>query len=159
MLSNIRAATTSIDVCMHVLTLPQFIRILHRKHTDGVRVRVIVDGTMSEGRASGSATIAEHGIPMRKSPVDSLGLMHHKFIVVDVQLAMSGSLNWTNAGIRNHESICSSSDSSCVSLFSAEFERLWHLFDERTLSGSQQFPFRQRSRHEQLNADMELVLQ
>lgn len=50
--------------------------------------------------------------------------MHHKMAVIDGNLVVSGSYNWTNGGTsKNDENLLVLDDVAPV--FGAEFERLW----------------------------------
>lgn len=52
-------------------------------------------------------------------------LMHHKFLIIDEKIVVSGSYNWTyNAEFRNRENILSSTDSNIIQQFINEFESL-----------------------------------
>ena len=54
-----------------------------------------------------------------------LGLMHHKFCVIDKEIAITGSYNWTYyAETRNMENILITDDVNIVSQFEKEFDRL-----------------------------------
>lgn len=53
------------------------------------------------------------------------GLMHHKFCVIDGQMAVTGSYNWTYyAETRNSENIVVIEDAAIASLYCREFARL-----------------------------------
>ena len=55
----------------------------------------------------------------------NIGLMHHKFCVVDEKIAITGSYNWTYyAETRNVENIVISDNNEIIRLFSLEFQRL-----------------------------------
>lgn len=54
---------------------------------------------------------------------DSSKLMHHKFIVIDDKIVVSGSYNWTyNAEFRNDENIIAIEDNEVSEQFRSEFE-------------------------------------
>lgn len=54
-----------------------------------------------------------------------LGLMHHKFCVIDQEIAITGSYNWTYyAETRNMENILITDDVNIVNQFAQEFDRL-----------------------------------
>merc|ERR1719244_1359562 len=58
----------------------------------------------------------------------STGLMHHKFAMIDNNMLLNGSFNWTGqAVLKNNENIIVSSNTTLVSRFAGEFERLWQL--------------------------------
>lgn len=54
---------------------------------------------------------------------DSSRLMHHKFIIIDNKIAISGSYNWTyNAEFRNKENIISTDNQEIIEQFKSEYE-------------------------------------
>ena len=54
-----------------------------------------------------------------------LGLLHHKFCIIDGEIVITGSYNWTYyAETRNMENILITDDSRTVSLFKQEYNRL-----------------------------------
>nr|KAG5713774.1 hypothetical protein BaRGS_024401 [Batillaria attramentaria] len=58
--------------------------------------------------------------------------MHHKFVVVDDQLLINGSFNWTrNAITGNQENVIVTNHTRVVGAFKAEFEKLWEQFDPK----------------------------
>ena len=64
--------------------------------------------------------------------------MHHKFVLVDGQLLINGSFNWTRAAITgNQENVIVTNHRTMVCAFQAEFERLWQQFDPRNLFGTE----------------------
>ncbi|MDO9153001.1 MAG: phospholipase D-like domain-containing protein [Paludibacter sp.] len=51
-------------------------------------------------------------------------LMHNKFCVIDQQVVINGSYNWTNKAKQNHESITVIQDAELAYQFAIEFEQL-----------------------------------
>jgi phosphatidylserine/phosphatidylglycerophosphate/cardiolipin synthase-like enzyme len=51
-------------------------------------------------------------------------LMHNKFCVIDEQIVINGSYNWTNKAKQNHESITVIQDTELAYQFLSEFEQL-----------------------------------
>lgn len=59
----------------------------------------------------------------------SHGFMHHKFCIIDTNVIISGSYNWTYyAETRNLENVIISTDSNTIDSFAKEFSRLSSLF-------------------------------
>lgn len=55
--------------------------------------------------------------------------MHHKFVIVDEEILITGSTNWTmSAFFGNFENILVTNQSSLVGPFLKEFDRMWHAF-------------------------------
>lgn len=63
--------------------------------------------------------------------------MHHKFALVDDELLLSGSFNWTRQAITgNHENLLLTADPDVVDLYVREFEKLWDYFEPRGIDVS-----------------------
>ena len=85
---------------------------------------MIVDDRMAQMTSSKAFKMTEEGVEVRMD--QSQFHMHHKFALVDDQVLMSGSFNWTVQAQRsNRENLHISSDSSMISAFRGEFDRLW----------------------------------
>lgn len=57
--------------------------------------------------------------------------MHHKFVIIDKKLLITGSANWTmQAFYGNSENIIITNDNNIVSQFVVEYDRLWLRFSE-----------------------------
>jgi mitochondrial cardiolipin hydrolase len=60
--------------------------------------------------------------------------MHHKFVVIDGRLLVTGSFNWTRQAIMgNRENLIVTDLPELVSSYLSEFEQLWNLFDPKVL--------------------------
>jgi cardiolipin hydrolase len=58
--------------------------------------------------------------------------MHHKFLVIDGRLLITGSFNWTRqAIIGNNENLVITDHADLVSAYCQEFDRLWQTFDPK----------------------------
>ena len=76
----------------------------------------------------------------------SSNFMHHKFVLVDGQLLINGSFNWTrNAITGNQENVIITNHKKVVGAFQAEFEQLWQQFDPRNTFDTE---LNRRKRHE-----------
>jgi phosphatidylserine/phosphatidylglycerophosphate/cardiolipin synthase-like enzyme len=73
----------------------------------------------------------KHGVDLSKVPHTLInkgkrgGLMHDKFCVIDNQIVITGSYNWTNnAETRNDENVTIENDPDQATKFSEEYRRL-----------------------------------
>ncbi|KAJ8318460.1 hypothetical protein KUTeg_003551 [Tegillarca granosa] len=58
--------------------------------------------------------------------------MHHKFVVIDNEILINGSFNWTRQAITgNQENLVVMNDPEIVQQFQTEFENMWTEFDPR----------------------------
>ena len=63
--------------------------------------------------------------------VSFVGIMHHKFCIIDKHICMFGSFNWThNANIRNIEDLNICDEVEFVNNYLLEFKALWNLSKE-----------------------------
>ena len=114
-------AKVSIFLAVAWITNDRIVKILKEKHEQGLDVCVIVNRD-----AINEKNLPDFGdIPVYSKRGDRGGIMHHKFCVIDNQLALSGSYNWTNnAEFRNDEDISTERDGSLVSEYTLEFKKL-----------------------------------
>jgi phosphatidylserine/phosphatidylglycerophosphate/cardiolipin synthase-like enzyme len=91
---------------------------------NGVEIRIISDNFKVEDTGSDIEDLSRVGIPVKLDTTDNH--MHHKFMIVDNKIVLTGSYNWTrSAALYNQENILSMDDEEVVSKFSNEFEKLW----------------------------------
>ena len=101
--------------------------ILISTHQAGVIVRVVTNDEQLMFSGTQVNRLRRVGIQVR---VDTTAfLMHHKFVVVDGELLMSGSLNWTTQALcGNQENIIVTSEPKLVQPFTNQFEILWNQY-------------------------------
>jgi len=117
----------TIDVCVFTITDDSAANILIDLHKKGIKVRVITDDDQSASNGSDIQTIKKSGIPVKmdSSPYH----MHNKYAIIDGQVLLNGSYNWTTtANTKNNENIIITNNKKLVSSFSNYFEQLWKQF-------------------------------
>ena len=120
----LRAARTSVDVCVFTVADDRISEELVRVHRRGVAVRVLTDDHKARDAGSDVPRFAQEGIPVRTD--GNPGHMHHKFAIFDGRVLVNGSFNWTrSASLSNQENIVALSEPGLLASFSREFERLW----------------------------------
>ncbi|MCX5839361.1 MAG: phospholipase D-like domain-containing protein [Deltaproteobacteria bacterium] len=93
----------------------------------GVKIRVLLDRENARKAYSIDEWLAGEGIDVRFIEVAG-GSMHHKFILIDGKILMTGSYNFTNESeFRNHEAAIFTNNKALIQSFAAEFDRLWNL--------------------------------
>lgn len=114
-------AKVSIFLAVAWITNDRIVKKLKEKHEQGLEVCVIVNRD-----AINEKYHPDFGdIPVYTKRGDGGGIMHHKICIIDNQLALSGSYNWTNnAEFRNDEDISTERDGSLVSEYTLEFKKL-----------------------------------
>lgn len=80
------------------------------------------------------ACLKEAGIEIKSNKKGTGALMHHKFLIIDDSLLLSGSFNWTSkAVVSNYEAVTVTSDRSLVEPFISQFDQLWDEFNAHAL--------------------------
>lgn len=124
-ISQIRKARSSIKICVFTISDNEISKEIIAAHRRKISVKVITDNDKSFDRGSDIETIFKSGVPLKIDQTDDH--MHHKFCIIDKQLLLSGSYNWTrSAAERNHENILLTEESSVVKAFLGEFDSLWN---------------------------------
>lgn len=123
----ITAAKRTVQVCVFTITDDDIVSALVQADQRGVTVKVISDNDKAHDLGSDINYLQNKGIAVALD--NSSAHMHHKFMIVDSNILLNGSFNWTRSASRyNQENIVVSYDESLITAFSAEFERLWKAF-------------------------------
>ncbi len=121
-LNALDGARVSIWVAMAWFTNETLFNKLLEKRSQGIDVKLAIydDGVNRT-----------HGVDFSRIPHTLIrraprgGLMHNKFCIIDNQIVITGSYNWTNnAEFRNAENVTIERDPLQASAFSEEFRRL-----------------------------------
>lgn len=130
----IRQARRSIDIAVFYLTHKELAQDLIDAHRRGVRVRVILDATGAGNEYSKHDVLRLAGIPVKVE--DFGGKMHAKSAVIDGEILIGGSMNWTNAGTRsNDENTLLVRSNALAAQYAAWFEQVWARIPERWSRG------------------------
>ncbi|XP_050032863.1 uncharacterized protein zuc [Dermacentor andersoni] len=128
---TLTSAERTLDVCVYMITCDTLGDAILSTHRRSRTVRVITEDEGSDSPDSQIGRLREAGIPVRVNNQTSF-LMHHKFALVDREVLISGSFNWTRQAITgNHENLLMTSEPDLVDAYTQEFERLWELFKPR----------------------------
>ena len=120
----INEAYTQLDICVFTISDDRISRAIVEAMKNGVEIRIISDNFKIEDTGSDIEDLSRVGIPVKLDTTDNH--MHHKFMIVDNKIVLTGSYNWTrSAALYNQENILSMDDEEVVSKFSNEFEKLW----------------------------------
>jgi phosphatidylserine/phosphatidylglycerophosphate/cardiolipin synthase-like enzyme len=115
-------AEVSIIVVMAWFTNDALFQKLVEKHKQGLDVKLAIydDGINKK-----------HGVDITQFPHKKIkrgqrgGLMHNKFCVVDNQIVITGSYNWSdNAEFRNDENVTVENDPKQATKYSVEYRKL-----------------------------------
>ena len=120
----INEAYIQLDICVFTISDDRISRAIVEAMKNGVEIRIISDNFKVEDTGSDIEDLSRVGISVKLDTTENH--MHHKFIIVDKNIVLTGSYNWTiSAALYNQENILSTDDEEVVSKFSNEFEKLW----------------------------------
>jgi phosphatidylserine/phosphatidylglycerophosphate/cardiolipin synthase-like enzyme len=120
----IDSAEKYVHVAIYSFTLDSLGDALIRARDRGVDVKVVVENEQVEVKGSEYEKLLEAGVDVRLD--GNQYLMHHKFIVVDGRVVVTGSYNWSySAEERNDENMIVVSNPDVARLYEAEFQRVW----------------------------------
>lgn len=122
----IDSADSSLDILAYSFTNNRLADAILRAQDRGVRVRMLFDEDQTHESGSDYGFLRQSGVEARLD--GSPELQHNKVILVDGEVTVSGSYNFTRSADRsNDENIVIVHDPSITSLFTAEFERLYEM--------------------------------
>lgn len=134
-ISRIENSENYIDLCIYTFTNRKLAYALANAKKNGIKVRVIMDhrSDRSNHAFTKSGFLRANGIEVKimkgreaQSKNDWDGLMHHKFAIIDGNILLTGSLNWTASAIsKNHENLMILENCDIIESYINEFERLW----------------------------------
>ena len=112
------------DICVFTITDDRLADAILDAHRRGVAIRIITDDAKAEDLGSDVGRFERSGIPTRvdRSPFH----MHHKFAILDGEMLLTGSYNWTRGAARdNEENLIVTTDPRFLAPFQGTFDRLW----------------------------------
>eukprot|EP00054_Salpingoeca_dolichothecata_P033238 m.267210 g.267210 ORF g.267210 m.267210 type:complete len:313 (-) comp32538_c0_seq1:141-1079(-) len=129
-LNYLRSTKKTLVIAVFNLTDDRIVRVLKTLFAHGVKIRIVTDDDQSKSQGSDIEELKGLGIGVRMD--DGPAHMHHKFAILDDQVLINGSFNWTRgAATENCENMMITSEQVFVDKYSKEFERLWKMFDRQ----------------------------
>jgi len=123
----IKAAKVEIDLAAYAFSSKYLGNALVVARTRGVKVRIILDRGNADQAYNIDEWLFAQALDVRSIQMKS-GCMHHKFMIIDVKMLMTGSYNFTNdSEFRNYEAALFTNSKPLIKTFTSEFERLWLL--------------------------------
>jgi phosphatidylserine/phosphatidylglycerophosphate/cardiolipin synthase-like enzyme len=120
----IRGAKDRIYVAIYSFTSDRLAEALIEARRRGVDVRVVMERREANGTGSEYPRLLGAGVEVRLDA--NPGLMHHKFMVIDGEIVVTGSYNWSAAAEeKNDENLIVIRDRAVAGAFEREFERIW----------------------------------
>lgn len=101
-INMINAAQKTIKVALFTWTRKDFAEAIAKASDRGVKVEVVIDYTASRGAGAEVVKyLKRRGVPVRISQSD--GLLHHKMMIIDDEILINGSANWTKAAFTEND--------------------------------------------------------
>jgi|Deesub1362A_J573_1020465.scaffolds.fasta_scaffold01043_9 hypothetical protein len=121
------SATQTLDIAMYYFTDDDLGEAVIRAYRRGVKVRILLDESQVGASGGEYQRLIAEGIPVAIE--NTSGLMHHKFVIIDKKVTITGSYNWTaSADDNNFENIVIISCPEIAQAYTQEFENLWERF-------------------------------
>ena len=120
----IQAAKKSIRFMAFTYTQEQLGKAMLDAMKNGVSVSGVFEATGSDSEYSQMTPLFCAKAPVRQDGNPSF--MHHKVIIIDEHIVITGSLNFTdNADQQNNENVIIIDNADIAKLYTAEFQRVW----------------------------------
>lgn len=126
-IENLRKANRSIRAAVAWINFNHYGGVFDELLNKGAIVKIILNNDAINRRYMNNIQyLNSRGAKIRLVSFD--GIMHHKFCVIDEQVCLFGSFNWTeNANMRNIEDLNICDEYKVVSEYLLEFKALWKL--------------------------------
>jgi len=112
-------------VALYTITNDYLARVLYTLYDRGVDVRIVTDDETAFNNGSDITALANAGICVRVDP-DKDARMHHKFVILDDELLINGSFNFTTTAVlKNNENMIAIDHPDLIKSFKAEFTKIW----------------------------------
>ena len=126
----IRTCKYSLDICIFTMTNDKLFEAVEECWNANIDVRIITDDECVKQRGSDVYKLAAIGVPV-KTDSNAQYHMHHKFVVIDKKVLITGSFNWTVQAVKNNnENVIMLQNKELVDKYVQEFDRLWGSFKE-----------------------------
>jgi competence ComEA-like helix-hairpin-helix protein len=123
-INNLAKAEEFISIAMYTFTDIEIAQAILEAKDRGIDTRIFLDRSQVKAKYSRSRYFVQKGIKVRIS--SNSYIMHNKFAVIDNEIVITGSYNWTaSAGERNDENLLVIDDNYIVERYQDYFNNLW----------------------------------
>ncbi len=131
----VSSASESVRVALAYFTDDELFGLLCLKAEQGVSVELLVsdDPINFKSPKIKYDLLFKAGVKLFFLVNENNGLLHHKFCIVDNQVVLTGSYNWTNRAENNYENLLLIHDTELAKKFSNEFDRLIEISVKSTI--------------------------
>lgn len=117
MVRYLKFAQTYCYIAVYTISNDNLAGVVYSLFKKGVDVRIITDDETFASKGSDIIGLANAGIPIRTDR-DMAARMHHKFVVIDDEVLLNGSFNWTYTAVTsNNENVVATSDAKLIKNF------------------------------------------
>jgi mitochondrial cardiolipin hydrolase len=124
----VAGSRASVDAALYRFNSPALAHVLAEAAGRGLRLRLVLDDSRFQIDPTTQSLMEMLRLPYRLSDGrrGRGSKMHHKFVILDASLVLTGSYNWTVESERdNYENMVVVRDLTTVRQFKEEFEVLW----------------------------------
>ena len=123
-ISEINKAKKTIDIADYELTSREIVQELVIVKERNVKIRIVLDKAQEKLAYSKGRYLLKRGFEVRYDT--GSGLMHNKFAIIDDNILITGSFNWTaSAEERNEENLLILTDQEVIKAYKKRFEYLF----------------------------------
>lgn len=120
----LNAARSTLQLCVFTITDDRISRQILQCHRQGIEVSIITDNEKAFDPGADIKAMAHDGIAVRMD--NTPNHMHHKFALIDDEILLTGSYNWTRSAAHyNHENILVTNAAAVVKRYRDCFQSLW----------------------------------
>ncbi len=122
----VQRAKTSVLFMAFTYTQPDLGAAMIERLNNGVKVSGVFESTGSDSEYSEMTPLFCAKAPVRQD--GNPAFLHHKVIIIDNRIVITGSLNFTdNANQNNNENVIIIDNAAIAQLYTTEFQRIWGL--------------------------------
>jgi len=125
-IKNIDNAKEFINIAMYTFTDREIAQAILKAKDRGVDIKIYLDRSQVNAKYSKSRYFINNSIKGIKISSNNY-IMHNKFAVIDNEIVITGSYNWTaSAGERNDENLLVIDDKNIIKKYQNQFNNLWN---------------------------------
>jgi len=125
-IKNIDNAKKFIGIAMYTFTDREIAQAIIRAKDRGVDIKIYLDRSQVNAKYSKSRYFFNNGISEIKISSNNY-IMHNKFAIIDNEIVITGSYNWTaSAGERNNENLLVIDNKIIINKYQTQFNYLWN---------------------------------
>ncbi len=126
-IKNIDDSNEFINIAMYTFTDIEIAQAIIRAKDRGVDVKIYLDRSQVNAKYSKSRYFVSAGIEEGIRISSNNYIMHNKFAVIDNEIVITGSYNWTaSAGERNDENLLVIDNKKIIEKYQNQFNNLWN---------------------------------